>query len=275
MKNLYKSLTLPIVFAKTDQNIWTDTHISKQLLKAHLDPSFEGATRPLSFVDQSVSWITKTIIPTQYPKLLDIGCGPGIYAERFTKNGYDVVGVDFSSTSINYVKASARKQNLNIKYRKLNYLNLNDCELYDFATMIYCDYGALSKTDRSKLLQNVYCALKPKGRFLLDVFSTRKINQFEECNIWNHYPEGGFWSNQSHFTIQQNKKYENQITLEHTIIFEEEKIRNVYLWTQFFSRESLVREACDAGFKVLHVYGDVAGKPYHKDSMTLAILLEK
>ena len=77
------------------------------MLKAHLDPEFDGASRKLDFIEKSVAWITERIPPADYPLLLDIGCGPGIYAEMFTKKGYQVTGVDFSKRSIDYAQQSA------------------------------------------------------------------------------------------------------------------------------------------------------------------------
>ncbi len=51
-----------------------------------------------------------------YPLLFDIGCGPGIYAEKFARQGYYVTGIDFSKRSIDYAKNSALKQGLDISY---------------------------------------------------------------------------------------------------------------------------------------------------------------
>ncbi|MGE5494383.1 MAG: methyltransferase domain-containing protein [Burkholderiales bacterium] len=40
--------------------------------------------------------MAKTAHPVKRPRLLDLGCGPGIYAELFAKKGFCVTGVDFS-----------------------------------------------------------------------------------------------------------------------------------------------------------------------------------
>ena len=37
---------------------WNDEYISEQMLKAHLDPEFDGASRKLDFIEKSVAWIT-------------------------------------------------------------------------------------------------------------------------------------------------------------------------------------------------------------------------
>lgn len=69
---------------------------------------------------------------------------------------------------------------------------------FDFATFIYCDYGALSTEDRGLILQKIYTALKPGGKLLLDVFSMQKYKRFKEYRVWQWHEHGGFW--RSHLT---------------------------------------------------------------------------
>ncbi|EOS51741.1 hypothetical protein C809_01201 [Lachnospiraceae bacterium MD335] len=92
----------PPLYAKTEIPFWDDEHISLQMLNAHLNPNYDGASRKLEFIEKSVDWISKILPSENYPSVLDIGCGPGLYTERYAKKGYRVVGVDFSHRSINY-----------------------------------------------------------------------------------------------------------------------------------------------------------------------------
>ena len=75
---------------------------------------------------------------TDYPQLFDIGCGPGIYAERFCKQGCQVTGIDFSERSVNYAGSSVLKKGLDITYLYQNYLDMDLHKVFDFATMIWC-----------------------------------------------------------------------------------------------------------------------------------------
>ena len=50
---------------------------------------------------------------------------------------------------------------------------------------------------------------------------------------------------------------------------------DVYKRQTYFTAETLSKEAASAGFKVLNVFGDMAGNPGTDESQTLAILLEK
>lgn len=178
-KIIKDALETPKIYTQTETAFWNDDHISKQMLKAHLDPEVEGASRKLKFIEKSVEWISEVVPSEKYLSLLDVGCGPGIYAERFTHQGYYVTGIDFSIRSIKYAKESARKKNLPIIYHYEDYLKIKLNKEYDFAVMIYCDYGALSSLNRKVLLNKIYQHLKDGGKFLFDVFSMWKYNDFQ------------------------------------------------------------------------------------------------
>ena len=198
-EKIVKCLACPPVYAPSDVIIWNDEHISSQMLLAHLNPDYEGASRKLSFIEDSVAWI-KEIMPCQeYPALLDVGCGPGLYAERFCQAGYQVTGIDYSRRSIAYARCSAKRQGLDITYVCQDYLKM-DCEnVFACATFIYCDYGVLSTENRSLILQNIYRSLKKGGKLLLDVFSLEMFHDFQEAQTWQVCADGGFWSQGSIF----------------------------------------------------------------------------
>lgn len=74
---LKKELLQPKLYQETLGEFWNDAHISAQMLKAHLNPTLDSASRALSFIERSANWIKTILPPKQYLRLLDIGCGPG------------------------------------------------------------------------------------------------------------------------------------------------------------------------------------------------------
>lgn len=275
LNSIYKALQKPQLYTKTNTPFWNDEYISRQMLKAHLSPDFEGASRKLSFINQSVEWIAQIVSPKDHPLLIDIGCGPGIYAERFFQKGYQVTGIDFSKRSIDYAKKSANEKGMSIEYLFQNYLEMEIEQVFDFATMIYCDYGALSDIDRKKIMTKSYHCLRQGGKFLLDVFSIAKYNRFQEKQIWEVCPNNGFWREDKYVALNGHYKYPPNVTLEQIAIISEDTVTPYYLWTTYFSTANLIKEAEEIGFKVCEIFGDVAGAPYTDNSSTLAILLEK
>ena len=104
---LIRALALPPLYARTARAFWDDEHISAQMLKAHLAPDVEAASRRHEFIERSARWIAQLQPPERYPALTDFGCGPGLYAERFARAGYRVTGIDCSRRSIDYARRSA------------------------------------------------------------------------------------------------------------------------------------------------------------------------
>ena len=273
-EQLEQYLKSPELYETTENIFWKDEHISKQLLKIHLDQNDDLASRKLSFIDRSVSWIKTIVPPEQYRTLLDIGCGPGLYSERFAQAGYRVTGIDFSSRSIEYARAVAGTQNNDITYVCQDYLHMTIQDSFDFAVMIYCDYGALSTDNRKRLMRNAFERLRSGGKFLLDVCSLKQFDGFPESRTWE-VQDGGFWSADRYYCFRNDQKYPKNTTLSQYLVITHDGTRAYHVWNHCFSKSDLISEAEAAGFHVIQVFGDVAGAPHTEDSMTIAILLEK
>ena len=79
---LHRSAARPALFAPHSAPFWDDPHISQQLLAAHLDPRSDAASRCPDTIDRSVAWLTSQLDLRSCGRVLDLGCGPGLYAER-------------------------------------------------------------------------------------------------------------------------------------------------------------------------------------------------
>ena len=73
----------PPLYQGSSKAFWDDEHISKSMLAAHLDSDNDGASRKLATIQKSVEWICKYVKNVEGKRLLDLGCGPGLYAEQY------------------------------------------------------------------------------------------------------------------------------------------------------------------------------------------------
>ena len=269
-----KYLTKPDIYTLSTNKFWDDEHISKGMLEAHLNPELDAASRKADFLDQSVRWIATIAPPAQYPHLLDLGCRPGLYAERFHQAGYSVTGVDFSKRSIAYAKEQTLRNKTNITYHYQNYLTIEYTEQFDVVTIIYCDYAALSAKDRLTLLGKVYQVLKPGGKFILDVFTP--VMRREEGHSWQYCEAGGFWSEKPYLCLEAVYQYEEDRTeLRQFIVQTEESVNCYHIWDHYFTSTSLKSEIESAGFRADEFYGDVAGKEFSDNGDTICGVFSK
>ncbi|MFW6679760.1 class I SAM-dependent methyltransferase [Lacrimispora sp. AGF001] len=265
----------PKLYAPSTGKFWDDEHISKGMLEAHLNPDWNAATRKHDFVDKSVRWITSIAPPAQFQQLLDLGCGPGIYAERFRKAGYTVTGIDFSKRSIEYAQEQTLLNKSNIQYFYQNYLTIDDTEQFDVITLIYCDYATLSITDRLILLSKVYQALKPNGKFIFDVFTP--LMRKAENHTWYNCEESGFWNENPHICLNSVYQYDDEDNTElvQSIVLTKDTINCYNIWDHYFTKEKLISEIKPVGFNTFEFYGDIAGQEFSDTGETICGVFTK
>ncbi len=267
---IFKQLRKPRLHQLGKLPFWHDEHISKQMLAAHLDPNTDAASRRPAFIDESVEWLS-SIIPSG-GRLLDLGCGPGLYTKRLSERGYDVTGIDISARSIEY----ARSQDAKTEYIHRNYLELGYGETFDAVTLIYCDYAALIRPMREVLLKKVNRALKMGGLFIFDVFTSARANWGNDKKTWSYNKNGSFWCAEPHLCLRATHYYENQtVSVDQTVVITENDTREYLIWDAVFTRESLLDEALPMGFSLRGFYDDVRGREYSGGGDMICVVLEK
>lgn len=251
---------------------WDDTHISEKMLSSHLDPNVDGASRKMEFIERSADWLSSRMSGKD---MLDLGCGPGLYAEAMCARGAAVCGIDFSARSIRYAEESARKKGLDITYHYQNYLTIDYSEQFDTAIIVYCDFGVLSPTDRALLLEKTLRALRRGGKLILDAWNIPYMQSYRENDLIS-YCDGGFWSEQPYALLQKNRLYrETMNTLEEYVVVTEDDCKSYYIWNQVYSAETLAAELSAAGFSSVECFDDIAGSPYSGTAETLCAVAVK
>ena len=265
----------PFQFYTADE-LWTNEHTSKQMLEYHLNESIDLSSRNKNFIEHSVEWIVSHFGVDRNTEIADFGCGPGLYTTRLAERGAIVTGIDFSENSLKYAKQVAARKDLRINYVLTNYLDFEKTNSFDIITMIMCDFCVLSPEQRKKMLSKFNSLLKPDGSVLLDVYSLNSFNQREESASYELNQLNGFWSPADYYCFVNIFKYEKEkVILDKYTIIDESRKRVVYNWLQCYSKDSLIKEFEENGFKVEELYSDVAGKAFTSESTEIAIVAKK
>jgi SAM-dependent methyltransferase len=266
----------PAPFTPGESLFWDDPHISSQMLQAHLNPEIDAASRKPATIDRSVKWMMETLGLEAGDSILDLGCGPGLYASRFARAGLQVTGMDYSRRSIDYAANYAKENNLNIRYRYQNYLELDDKDQYRTAFLIYGDFCTINPEQRSGLLRSIYSALKPGGAFVLDV-STRECRKKHRVKNGWHAMESGFCKPGPHLLLEDSFDYpEQSISLDQYIVIEPDAKVSVYRnWFQDYTTEAITDELSQAGFSIESLWGDLTGTPYTPESEWIGLITSR
>jgi len=266
----------PRPYSGRDRDFWTDPYVSSHVLEAHLDPHTDDASRRPEYIARTVDVILEhfgEIERAEAPRMLDLACGPGLYAEQFTARGFDVTAIDFSSVSIEYAKSQAKKQGLTIDYREEDLLSADFGGPYDVATLIYGEFSTFSEKERHILLQKLKRALAPDGLLVLDVFTERYVRRNRDCDDWYVSERDGFWQATPHLVLQQHFHYENlsASVARYTLVDERGGYRQFNVWWRHFTVAEITELIESAGFRVESVFGSLWGDPLENDGEWIGV----
>ncbi len=260
----------------TAAGLWADPHIASQMLGFHLNPDTELASRNPVFMQRSVEWIIDRFGVGKGTRILDLGCGPGLYTTPLAKAGADVTGVDFSENSLSHARAAAEREALSIEYVLADYLKYSPGRTYDLITLIYWDLAPLNPEQRAVLLKMCRTALADGGAMFLDVPSVNYFESVVEATAIDHSPYAGFWSPEVHFVVKATHRYEEErVTLDKYTIIEPNRTREIYNWLQSFTPDSLERELAEAGLETIELLGDAAGAPHDPEASQFATVVRR
>lgn len=252
----------PRLFEKTECNIWTDPYIQRQMLLQHLDPSSDAASRK----HESIAKITDFVISHSKSggRLLDLGCGPGLYTSLFKDNGYQVTGIDFNKASIEYAAA----QRKDITYIFGDYVRAYPEGKFDTVVIIYCDLGTHSDDDLDKLLKNIHDSLEEGGVLIFDIFTEGLINDKQEGKSWDYAPAGGFWNKEGYLLLSQTFHYPaNKAFAYQYNLLTKEDTRHFIIWDRYYSHEDIIGVLLNAGFREISIHENVLeGNDFTSDS---------
>ncbi|NLF75041.1 MAG: class I SAM-dependent methyltransferase [Chloroflexi bacterium] len=275
LRQLETLSTPPEPFTPGAPLFWDDPHISQHLLEAHLDPNTEAASRHPDMIEAVIYWLLTYLDVQPGAAWLDMGCGPGLYTSRLAQRSLVVTGIDYSRRSIAYATGYASEHNLPITYRYQNYLTLEDSAQYDVISLIYGDFCPLSPENRAKLLANVRRALKPGGRFVFDVTTPPMRQKHLTPPNWYAATEGGFWKPGPYLGLDRGFAYPNDIYLDQFITIEPDGTLTVFRnWFQDYTPQRITNELHANGFKVVALWGDLAGAPYTDEADWIGIVAE-
>ncbi len=252
--------------------LWTRPHLARQMLHFHLNQDTELASRPFETIDQIVSWIDSQL-GLSGKQVCDLGCGPGLYTQRFSARGAEVTGVDFSAHSLEYAKLKAKEDKQSIRYVKADYLQDELPLGFDVVTLIYTDYSVLSPSQRASLLGRVRKMLNPGGRVVLDVAGMGSLASKQECTFIEDNLMNGFWAEGDYVGIQRSLVYPHDcLSLDRYVIVEPAETWQVFNWFQYFTPDSLQKELESAGFAVDSMYGGLRGEPLQTDGDFIGVI---
>lgn len=243
------------------------------MLQHHLIPDDDLASRTHAFIDASVAWLRERLGLGAGSRVLDLGCGPGLYAHRLARAGVEVLGIDVSRRSLEHARTVAEREGLPARFRRGSYLEVDLGSGHDAAILIYEDYCALAPAQRHVLLERGREALGPGGRLVLDVTAAPRFGAFTDGSVTAPDLGAGFWSADPYVGTRETWTYPDlRLVLERYLITTDTGTRGLWNWMHCLTPEEVGAELAAAGLVLEELLGDVAGAPYDPASETFAVI---
>ena len=274
-KTLQNLMQKPNPFEEGEALFWDDPYISKNMLTYHLDEKTDTASRSGDKIQMTVDfWFEKGYIKPGMT-VLDLGCGPGLYAEKLSERGAKVVGIDFSKRSIDYAKEHAKQRGLNIDYRYMDFFDIEESDTYDAAIQVYGEINVFSPEKRNRLLGIINSALKKDSIFMCDV-TTRIHRKKNGCSNYWQVEEDGFWAEGINLVLGKGFDYPEASTWADQYIVIGSNGTTVYRnWFLDYDLDTITKVMQENGFEATEKWNDLAGAPYHPEGEWIGLLLKK
>lgn len=275
--SIFDKASKPPLFEPGEPKFWDDPYISNSMLEAHLDQTHNGASRKNVEIEKTIHHLTTASdILKAGDRVLDLGCGPGLYSNRLSCKGMKLTCIDISPRSIDYARSQAAKEGLNIEYICADFFKIEYEMAFDSVLQFYGEICTYSDEKRDLLLRLIHRALKDDGVFIFDV-STRELRLREGVkNRW-YVSEAGFWRQGRHLILEEGFDYpENNTWLnQYTVIDEDCTVMTYRLWIHDYSLETISEVLKQNGFKIENVWNSLSGEQFREGGDWIAIVAKK
>jgi SAM-dependent methyltransferase len=195
---------IPEPWSEGEKIPWNEPGFSQRMLGEHLSQEHDWASRRAITIQKHVEWIHREVLNSRPARILDLGCGPGLYTSRLAELGHACSGVDFSPASIAYARESAQKAHLTCSYDLVDIREAQLASGYDLAMFIFGEFNVFTPQDASLILDKMGAAIQPGGALLLEVHTFEVIRQIGlEPACW-YSTESGLFSDRPHLCLQEN-----------------------------------------------------------------------
>lgn len=276
LRDLMSRSLPPIPWTEGDNISWNDPEFSERMLQEHLSQSHDLATRRASIVDAQVEFIHASILGARTVRILDLGCGPGMYAHRLARLGHHCDGIDFGPASIRYARQVSESEGLGCQFLCSDLRRTSFKTGYGLVMMIYGQFNVFRRTDARDLLQRAHDALTSGGRILLEVQTEELLRSAGSAAATWYTSNRSVFSDRSHLVL--NERFwdeESRSSTERWYIVDLESgtVARQALSCEAYSIEELSRLLSDTGFRRIEAFPILKGSP--QDSPMFAIVASK
>jgi SAM-dependent methyltransferase len=260
----------PIAWASGGNLPWDDPAFSARMLREHLDESHGAASRQAHERELILNWLWKNLALGPGSEVLDITCGPGLYAIPLAERGCQVLGIDFSPAAVEYAKGLAEQAGIpeRCSFVEQDVRKVDIVEgRYDAALFLYGQLAVFPREDARDLLAKIARSLHPDGRLVIELLDQDKVDK--EDSTWWFSDEKGLWGDAPFIHLGERYWSADQaMSIERFYILhlDSGRLEEIILCDQTYSVSEMMEMLKMAGFSHVDHFPAWAGLPLYDAS---------
>ena len=187
-----------------DKIPWHDPEFSRRMHSEHLSQLHDAASRRYDKIDSHVSWIHWELLNGTPTRILDLGCGPGLYTSRLAILGHECVGVDISPASVAHAKAQAKEHGLRCSYQLQDMRTADYGVGFGLVMLIFGEFNVFRPSDARTILEKARAALSPGGVLLLEPHTFAAVREMGERDAHWYSADRGVFSDRPYLCLRES-----------------------------------------------------------------------
>lgn len=270
---------VPAPWAEGEKIPWNEPGFSARMLKEHLSQAHDMASRRSPKIEAHVTWIHQFVLGERPARVLDLGCGPGLYTHRLAQLGHTCIGIDFSPASIAYAAANAADQAGGVRlpcvYRQEDIRRAEYGDGFDLVMLIFGEFNTFCLADAALILRKARAALAPGSCLLLEVHTEELVEQVGRQGSSWYSSRSGLFSDRPHLVLNEyfwDAEAKTATTRYYIIEASGPSVTRFAETLQAYRLEEYTRLLAEVGFPQVQVFPSLTGQEDPSQAGLMAII---
>ena len=155
---------------------WDDPGFSRRMLAEHLSQEHDLASRRSKWIDNQVDWIHGDLLSELQSRILDLGCGPGLYCHRLASLGHSCLGIDFGPASIEYAQKHI-PADTDCQFSLGDMRTQTYSGQHDLVMILFGELNAFAPDEVRELLPRISALLSDNGPFIIEIQTNEAVER--------------------------------------------------------------------------------------------------
>lgn len=203
-------------------------------------------------------------------RILDLCCGQGRHSIELARRGFSAMGLDQSDYLLSVARERAKEAQVSVEFAKGDMRALTYKEEFDVVLNLFTAFAYFDNDqDNVRALAGIGGALKPGGRFLIDIINREWIVRNFQAKGWQSFGDSGFLLETRDFDLETGRLKADLIFIENA----EAATRTTVI--KLYTLHELTRMMAEAGLQLREKYGGFGKEKYGLDSNRMILLAQK